>query len=750
VPDHREALSAKLASRPQRRVFVLGVLLAVFMLGLGLRLCQLDADSLWNDEIKAVTTSERHIRSIVHFQMTDRYGIGHPPLLYIVTHFFLAYLGHNEFIARLPAALFGSLSILVAYKVGETLWTRREGLVGALLLAASAYHIRYSQEARHYSLMVFLALLSLVFLLKALQRNQKGLWIGFVLCTSLSLYNHMFAAFFLVAEASFGAAVIAEKLLRFRRQKHGGAGAAYDSSRTSPPRRQGLALFASISLIILSYIPWIPVLQAQLLKKLQSGAAAAPTVRVGLSFTFLPDLLEAFSSARGATLLLWVGVCLLGLSTSGVKRFLLIALWISVPFSVLCVVQVSHFVDPRHVLFILPVYLLATARGITSLTDLLQNGLRNASHQRSLLAVGSTAAALAFGVLNLAPVRDYYVWQKEDWRGAAAYLSERLAKGDVVIADGEEYRGGGGAGRTLRGLRYYLAPYGQDAAVMPARRGLFDEMSEVVTPSSGVWGVLWHRRDLVNVEQVPEAIEIVTFSRVSLLRLLSPSGDLVKDAVSVLKTLLLLQPKVEGRFDVHLALAEIYLRTGRLEQAELELDMAAKVAPDSPEASRDLGQVRAGFDKIYAALGDVECTLWRNLGSNVAFLGYALKPDALRGGEAVTITMWWQALAEMDADYTVFIHAVDRHNRIWAQEDKLLEHDGAPTSSWAAGEVVNGQYELELPRDTPPGEYSVKMGMYKWETGERLPAWDEHRVREADSTVSLRRITVCGSDVSVR
>ncbi|NIN70219.1 MAG: hypothetical protein GTO63_37185, partial [Anaerolineae bacterium] len=122
---------------------------------------------------------------------------GNPPLLSLIIHVFFGCWGQNEFVARLPSALFGSLSILLAYKVGETLWTREVGMTGAFLLAVNAYHVQYSQEARHYALMVFLALLSLIFLLKALRGNSTGLWIGFVICTALGLYNHYFAFLFL-------------------------------------------------------------------------------------------------------------------------------------------------------------------------------------------------------------------------------------------------------------------------------------------------------------------------------------------------------------------------------------------------------------------------------------------------------------------------------------------------------------------------------------------------------------------------
>lgn len=75
--------------------------------------------------------------------------------------------------------------------------------------------------------------------------------------------------------------------------------------------------------------------------------------------------------------------------------------------------------------------------------------------------------------------------------------------------------------------------------------------------------------------------------------------------------------------------------------------------------------------------------------------------------------------------------------RIWAQQDGLLQHGDYPASTSLPGETVNVQYELRLPGDAPPGEYTVKTGTYYWETGEHLPLWDEHGLRAAEDAIVL-------------
>src|SRR5206468_5042027 len=80
-------------------------------------------------------------------------------------------LGHGEAWLRALSATFGVLAIPTIYFLGRTLWGRNAGLVAALLLALNAYHIRYSQEARSYSLTVLLLIPSVYFLIQLIQQS---------------------------------------------------------------------------------------------------------------------------------------------------------------------------------------------------------------------------------------------------------------------------------------------------------------------------------------------------------------------------------------------------------------------------------------------------------------------------------------------------------------------------------------------------------------------------------------------------
>ncbi len=127
-------------------------------------------------------------------------------------------------------------------------------------------------------------------------------------------------------------------------------------------------------------------------------------------------------------------------------------------------------------------------------------------------------------------------------------------------------------------------------------------------------------------------------------------------------------------------------------------------------------------------------------GRDIAFLGYDLEAGSWKleagarnpslsvaeGTEyTIRLTLYWQALHIMGYDYTVFLHLVNAEGVTVAQRDAQPESNGPrPTSTWAAGETVLDEHRLDIPPDTPPGVYRLEMGLYYWETLERLPVRD--------------------------
>ncbi len=107
-----------------------------------------------------------------------------------------------------------------------------------------------------------------------------------------------------------------------------------------------------------------------------------------------------------------------------------------------------------------------------------------------------------------------------------------------------------------------------------------------------------------------------------------------------------------------------------------------------------------------------------NFGEEIALLGYDLR----REGDALRLTLHWQAQTRPAADRTVFVHLFDpATERIAAQLDAPPRGGAYPTSQWAPGEVVSDEIALSL-GGVPAGSYRLAVGLYGPGDAPRLPA----------------------------
>ncbi|NPV66903.1 MAG: hypothetical protein HPY64_07140 [Anaerolineae bacterium] len=103
-----------------------------------------------------------------------------------------------------------------------------------------------------------------------------------------------------------------------------------------------------------------------------------------------------------------------------------------------------------------------------------------------------------------------------------------------------------------------------------------------------------------------------------------------------------------------------------------------------------------------------------NFGHLIALRGYDLSGRRLHPGETLTVTLYWQALARMAEDYTVFVHVIDLATwTIYGSSDAAPANWTRPTSSWEAGEIVIDAHTLTVNPETPPGVYTVEIGLYR-------------------------------------
>jgi hypothetical protein len=121
------------------------------------------------------------------------------------------------------------------------------------------------------------------------------------------------------------------------------------------------------------------------------------------------------------------------------------------------------------------------------------------------------------------------------------------------------------------------------------------------------------------------------------------------------------------------------------------------------------------------------------LGEEAQLLGHDLDGLEVMPGEAVHLTLYWKSLGSTSESYKVFTHMVDSSGRIWTQHDSVPADGLMPTSAWVQDEVITDEHSLEIPQDTPAGEYSLIIGMYEPTTEVRLPVFDENGSPLGDS-----------------
>jgi 4-amino-4-deoxy-L-arabinose transferase-like glycosyltransferase len=107
-----------------------------------------------------------------------------------------------------------------------------------------------------------------------------------------------------------------------------------------------------------------------------------------------------------------------------------------------------------------------------------------------------------------------------------------------------------------------------------------------------------------------------------------------------------------------------------------------------------------------------------DFGGSIRLLGYDV--GTLQAGQPLTVTLYWQSLSELDEDYLVFVHVLDKAGTIVTQVDEGPQQGGYSTSLWVAGEVIADRHTLALPGDLPAGNYRLRIGFYRQENGAYL------------------------------
>ncbi len=101
-----------------------------------------------------------------------------------------------------------------------------------------------------------------------------------------------------------------------------------------------------------------------------------------------------------------------------------------------------------------------------------------------------------------------------------------------------------------------------------------------------------------------------------------------------------------------------------------------------------------------------------DFGGKALLLGADLGPDPVSPGNTIRVTLYWQALSEMDIAYTAFVHLLGSDGQVVVGHDSQPALGMRPTTGWIPGEFVADLHDLALPIDLLPGEYVIEVGLY--------------------------------------
>lgn len=216
------------------------VLLAVAAAVLGTVTRFITTSALWLDEALSVNIASLPLGELRTALEQD----GHPPLYYALLHFWMEVFGTGDAAVRSLSAVFGLATIVLVWFLGRRRGGPVMGWILVAVVAVSPFAVRYSNEARMYSLVMLLVAIGWFVLDDIVVRDRAtiGRFIGLALVTAALLYTHYWAMWMI---ATIGLCSL--WALRYR-----------------PDRRRtwaGTLLALGVGSVL--FLPWVPTLLYQ-------------------------------------------------------------------------------------------------------------------------------------------------------------------------------------------------------------------------------------------------------------------------------------------------------------------------------------------------------------------------------------------------------------------------------------------------------------------------------------------------------
>jgi mannosyltransferase len=373
-------------------------LVLLVLVAAAVRFSALGVQSFWADEGFTV--------EIVRHAFGGVYGAvrrteSTPPLYYYLAWLWRQPFGTGAAGLRSLSALLGTASVPDCFAAAAELFDRRAALVCAALVAVSPPLVWYSQEARAYSLLVFLGLLSIWLCVRAVRGDRRAL-AGWAIVAALALATQYFALFTVVPEALWLIAT------------------APRERRTWLAVALPVAMMALLTPLLLYQDHHVPRPWASGYSITDAVTGVAQGALVGPTWT---PLIHRAGVAVTALLVLGAIVLLVrdrSRREQAAAPAVLLAALIVVPLAGAAVA--TNYVVIRNVIVAVPLGLMLVAAGCTA---------RAPARLGATIAAGLGAIGLAIVIaVPLTPAL-----QRSDWRGAIRVLASGPAPRVWVVLD---------------------------------------------------------------------------------------------------------------------------------------------------------------------------------------------------------------------------------------------------------------------------------------------------------------------------
>lgn len=153
--------------------------------------------SLRLDESQSIWQASHSFSGVIHTIALDV----HVPLYHVLLHIWITFFGDGVITVRLLSLFFFLGTIPLVYVSAKEVLSRKWAMFAVVLFSFSPFMNWYANEARMYTLLVFVAVLHQLFFIKAMKYNK--FWLSFAVTAVIGVYSHYFFFFILLSEGIF-------------------------------------------------------------------------------------------------------------------------------------------------------------------------------------------------------------------------------------------------------------------------------------------------------------------------------------------------------------------------------------------------------------------------------------------------------------------------------------------------------------------------------------------------------------------